>query len=217
MNFSKVDSNLPSACRIRVPLITNTRDLLGDLKDLENWSDLSGARKTWGIVPFSTPTGTIGKADPQMARLLLERRPELKSYFESFPGEIKHAVFSFIEPRNSIPPHRDTYTSSGEERPKFLLFNTTLRFHIPLITNERAFFYVSDHFYRMEEGELWMVNNHEIHSAFNYHSSEGRYHLIFDVAPDSRTMMLLDGADTNCGFQDERLREWLEAKYPNAL
>lgn len=206
MKINKIQNPIPAASKlIKAPPI-DTVGLLGNLEDLSQWSDLNSVRKTWALIPF----GESGQADPVRSRKLLDNRPIVKQFFTDFPGEVKHAVYSYIAPNGIIGLHRDTYNEHGKKRPKFEIFNTALRFHIPLITNDQSHYYSEGLFYQMKQGELWMINNHLVHGAVNNYSDKGRYHLIFDVMPNEDTMAILSNASYNLGIQDEVLFQRFE-------
>ena len=206
MIINKVKNPISTASKlVKIPQF-DTTDLLGDLNDLTQWSDLNGARKTWALIPF----GTSGHADPTRSQVLLDKRPKLVQFFKDFPGDVKHAVFSYLPPNGIIGLHRDTYNEIGQKRPKFEIFNTALRFHIPLITNNQAFYYSENCFYQMKQGELWMINNHLIHGAINNDKENGRYHLIFDVLPNNDTKGLLVDLLENLGHENESLLQKFE-------
>lgn len=209
MKLNKETSDIPGASKIDFDFNFKTEELLGDLLDLEGWSDLKGPRKTWALIPF----GNTGFANPARSKALLSKRPQLSVFFDQFPGNVKHAVYSMIGPNDSIAPHQDTYKPTGEKRPKFEIFNTTYRFHIPLITNPQSFFYQNGYFYSMKKGELWMVNNHKIHGAINNHKAAERYHLIFDVEPNEQTMALLENSDSSLGLKKPKLEKVLHSRY----
>ena len=199
--LNKIESDIPSAIKILDIERFDTQDLLGNLEDLKGWCDLNGNRKTWALINV----GTTGKADPVRSAKLLNSRPFVKALFNRFPGHVKHATYSYLPPQKIVHLHRDTFNRYGHPRPKFNIFNTTYRFHIPLLTNDQSFFYSRNKFYHMKLGELWMVNNHRIHGAINNHTTKDRYHLIFDVEPNEDTMKLLSHFDKSLGFTNNVL------------
>lgn len=72
-----------------------------------------------------------------------------------------------LKPKSTLSYHRD---------PKDLL-----RFHIPLITTENAFFIVEDVIYRMQDpGCLYAINTMKRHTAVNTANTE-RLHMVFDT------------------------------------
>jgi hypothetical protein len=204
--LDKITANLPCASKVIYDLKYSCEELLGDVDDLREWSDLDGVRKTWALIPY----GTAGIVDPVRSKKLLDKRPLLKAFFSEFPGQILHAVYSYLAADSCIPCHRDTFKNNGEKRPKFTVFNSAYRFHIPLISNDQAFYYSKGLFYQMAAGQLWMINNHEIHGVINNHTSKGRYHLIFDVLADHSTLELLKAADTTLGVENKPFQQRLD-------
>jgi hypothetical protein len=203
MKLDKINSNQARASKIAAPLEINPEELLGNIEDLDEWSDLSGDRKTWALIPF----GRTGFAEPERSKELYNKRPKLKSFFKQFPGNVIHAVYSYLAPGKIIEIHQDTFKSNGDKRPKFPIFNSTFRFHIPLITNDLAYYYSERYFYRMQKGELWTINNHLPHGVINNDRVIGRYHLIFDVEPNEETYELYKQSNSSLGFMDGDLQK----------
>ncbi len=60
------------------------------------------------------------------------------------------------------------------------------RVHIPIISNEECFFSVGKTSLNMRSGEMWEINNRQIHAVEN-NGSEARVHMILDyVQPGER-------------------------------
>jgi hypothetical protein len=65
------------------------------------------------------------------------------------------------------------------------------RVHIPLATNEHAFFSEGNTVFRMEEGEVWFLDASQIHSVAAL-ADEPRIHLIFDFVGTAGDRPLLN-------------------------
>lgn len=60
------------------------------------------------------------------------------------------------------------------------------RVHLPIITNESVEFHVGNEVRNLKEGELWEINNRQMHSVVNNGTSD-RVHIIIDwVIPGER-------------------------------
>ena len=180
MTFNKENSNLPAAVRVNLKSSIEPEDIIGDLSEVNSaLDDKSTLDNIFSFIPYNAPPG------PELykARERLQKRPILQQYLQDFPGEIEHAVIRRVQKNSQLASHQDTYTLDGKKRPKFDVFNSTLRFHIPLITNEQAFYVSEEKCYHMKKRELWMVNNHLVHGVINDSPSIDRYHLVFDIKP----------------------------------
>ena len=89
-------------------------------------------------------------------------------------GEFFNLFFNLVKPKTSIKPHTD-----------ILQFKpATPRVHIPIVTNEDAFFNLEDEEIHMKMNNMYVFDNFKIHSVSNY-SDEKRIHLVIDWKPDS--------------------------------
>jgi len=132
--------------------------------------------------------------------------PEVRNLLSAFPhSKYAKAHIRKIPPNKKLPIHRDGISEQNEKKSQYDLFNSTLRIHIPLRTNKDSYIYCAGKFYSMAEGECWMLNNFQKHTAVNFSETEYRIHLILDVEPNSDTMSLVDQADTDLGFENAEL------------
>lgn len=116
--------------------------------------------------------------------------PTLKSFMEAVPGKIGRMLLARLDSHSCIRLHRDSNNS---------YFDSTLRFHIPLVTNDRVWFFNTGKLYRMGKGELWCLNNSGMHGVVN-DSDEKRIHIIFDVFIDDDIVKLVQSAEDNLGI-----------------
>ena len=84
-------------------------------------------------------------------------------------GKLLRIILTKLKSNKKIPPHIDQ--GKGLEICK--------RIHIPIITNEKVIFGVNGELKNMKEGEMWEINNQQIHSVSN-NSDCDRVHLIVD-------------------------------------
>lgn len=193
MEFVKLESDIPSCCRLAlVPPDLDAEAHIAQLPNQTDNADLANPRRHKWIL-FS-PKHEVSP--------VYERWPELQRFIDDFPGKCLFAQVSMMEPGARLGIHRDGYAPDGELMKNFKLFNSTLRFHIPLRTSANVHIYSDGQLYHMAEGELWMLNNMKTHSVVNDDPEIQRYHLIFDVRPNEDTMALIEAADPDLGVGD---------------
>lgn len=100
------------------------------------------------------------------------------TYTEQVINEIKNMSFAqvgrvrflMLSPKTCYSMHKDP---------------DWYRLHIPLKTNEKAFFIVDEKYFTMpEEGSLYVIHPQEFHLAANSSLTESRLHLVFDTAEE---------------------------------
>ena len=141
------------------------------------------------------------KATPETFRTNIEGSPSdhihsvptLKSFMEAVPGKIGRMLLARLDSHSCIRLHADNNP----------YFDETLRFHIPLVTNDRVWFFNTGKLYRMEKGEMWCINNLGRHGVVN-DSDEKRIHVIFDVFIDDEIAELVQSAEDNLGIDIDR-------------
>jgi Aspartyl/Asparaginyl beta-hydroxylase len=79
-------------------------------------------------------------------------------------------VFYYLSPGAVIHPHRDLTGASS---------NARIRFHVPVITNDKVFFEVSKKRVLMSPGEIWCLDTSYLHSVAN-RSDETRVHIVIE-------------------------------------
>lgn len=103
-----------------------------------------------------------------------ERYPKLAAFIDAFP----HCTFMKIAalgPQSNLFPH-DSQIIMNSSKGRALL----VRFHLPIITSERAEMLMNNNYYRFEAGSIFFFNHGSIHSAYN-HGNEYRYHLTWEM------------------------------------
>lgn len=106
----------------------------------------------------------------------------LESIFKHMIGEgkISTALLINLPKHKSILPHID----SGDEH-----FFKTNRLHIPIQTNEKCLFTVSDETIHMQKGHVWEINNSaKTHSVVNNGDSD-RIHLLIDYQQTNKKLI----------------------------
>lgn len=95
-------------------------------------------------------------------------------------GKISTALLINLPKHKSILPHID----SGDEH-----FFKTDRLHIPIQTNEKCLFTVSDETIHMQKGHVWEINNStKTHSVVNNGDSD-RIHLLIDYQQTNKKLI----------------------------
>lgn len=84
-------------------------------------------------------------------------------------GVYTRVMLAKLSPKSFISPHTDGDKTGSIPH----------KIHIPLQTNEGAFFYVDGIKYHLKAGEAYEVNNAAVHSAANGGNTD-RIHLIFE-------------------------------------
>lgn len=100
-----------------------------------------------------------------------EQYPFVKRIYD-FLGAEKNGicVFYYLSPGAVLHPHRDLTGAST---------NARLRFHVPLITNDQVYFYVSKERIVMNPGELWALDTSFLHAVEN-RSDVTRVHIVIE-------------------------------------
>lgn len=161
---------------LRFPITFNKERLRKDLELVlrEGWYE---HKTSWTVVNLRMPYGTKkayeGIADSSTCEdvEVLKRCPEFQAAIRFFKCPVYRARLSRLAAKSFITPHVDWF---GEEK---------IRFHIPIITDEKVYFLINNQRLKMNEGELWYVDISYLHSVLNQ-SSIDRVHLIIiiDVA-----------------------------------
>jgi len=105
-----------------------------------------------------------------------EASAELQAIYKNLEarvgGIVVHSEIVSMNPKSRIRVHKDR----GD------MLYLARRFHIPLKTNEQAFFTVEGEKFHLSEGKLYELNNVKYHGVRN-DSNESRIHLIIDLLP----------------------------------
>mgnify|MGYP000073411103 CR=1 FL=1 len=123
---------------------------------------------------FEDMSHTAPTYGPLYAHLASALAPILAALERVFgpDGTFVRILLARLDAQAEIKPHVDKGYS---------LMNCN-RVHIPLKTHERVRFHVGGDVLHMREGEIWEINNGNVHAVENP-STEARIHLIIDWAP----------------------------------
>lgn len=118
-----------------------------------------------------TPYIVEQKSNDEVLLAMVE--PIVKSLEELHNGKRGQVLFIKLPGKNNIPKHHD----DGD----YLM--SARRHHVPIITNKKTIFGVSNETVNMQEGECWEINNSKMHYVTN-DSTVDRIHLLIDIMPN---------------------------------
>ena len=87
---------------------------------------------------------------------------------------------------------------------------------MPVITHPQAWMYCAGRSYRMLPGEIWALNNSNMHAVWNVSSELPRTHLICDFLPSPELLALLANAERELGVVDMNVQNRLFGVLPAA-
>ena len=96
-------------------------------------------------------------------------------------SSIKMSVIYYLDPGAKIHPHRDITGAA---------LNNRIRFHIPIVTNEKIRFLVDKKIVKMQPGSLWCLDTSYLHSVENL-SEVSRSHIVLECEMNSEIKALL--------------------------
>jgi hypothetical protein len=90
-------------------------------------------------------------------------------------------------------------------------FSKALRVHVPVTTSEQAWMYSSGLSYRMKPGEVWVLNNSDLHGVWNASADQARIHVICDFVPTPALLELMARGERNLGTDEPAVRARMAA------
>ena len=128
-----------------------------------------------------------------------DKYPNLATFIEAFP-HCTYMKIAALGPQSHLYPH-DSQLIFNSSKGRALL----VRFHLPIITNERAEMLLDNNYYRFEAGSIFFFNHGCIHSAYNY-GKEYRYHLTWEMLLTKETFeIIFPSADNASPFFLEKV------------
>jgi hypothetical protein len=85
-------------------------------------------------------------------------------------------------------------------------FSKALRVHVPVTTSEQVWMYSAGLSYRMQPGEVWVLNNSDRHGVWNASTDTARVHLICDFEPTAELLALMARGERNLGTDEPAVR-----------
>jgi len=153
-----------------------------ELFPLEDFHKMNGYGDLWGHVQVIRPDGKGGEfRDPR-----LEKASALQKIMDRFPARTLDMSIAKLGPGAKLPNHRDI--SGGVPM-------GVARFHVPVITDPKVEFFVSDNSVRMAPGETWNLDTTYVHRVENNTEDVWRLHVIIDVELNDAVRKMLPKED----------------------
>ena len=132
-----------------------------------NWS-VASLRSIGGRTKqiYPDPHSTEDFADTE----ILARCEYVQKVLETIECEKESVRFMLLGAGAKIREHRDYFIG---------IEDGSIRFHIPVITNESVEFYLDNHLIEMQTGELWYLDFYQKHRVENNGAAD-RIHLVID-------------------------------------
>lgn len=108
---------------------------------------------------------------------------------EAIPAPPQRCVLARLAGGTSIAPHVDLAP----------YFSKTLRLHWPVLTHDKAWMVAQGLVYQMRAGEVWALNNSDVHAVWNADPLRPRTHLICDFLATPALLDLLMAGERDCG------------------
>jgi len=202
-----IDKNqLISSCK-RLPLTIDTEKLTHEVYAIptELWNETrSQIHRDVNAIFFKGYPPVQRKPDDE--REILAELPYLKEIINHIiPGKTPRKCTAVKLKQNGyVRMHRDGWVDDKENDDLYFYdyFNSTIRIHIPIVTNKEATFFCNGSFFHMAEGEVWAVNNTNDHAVINNHSTMERTHIIVDIEPDEELIQLVNNTPVANGWKD---------------
>lgn len=116
-----------------------------------------------------------------------DQYPNIANFIEKFPAKFVVNISGLI-PRTQLLPHNDLMGRYWKEKPSMVI-----RFHLPLIIDENAYFWFHGKSYFLEPGWVYLFNGATVHSAINK-SNKSRYNIIIDCLASTLLDPLFENA-----------------------
>lgn len=112
---------------------------------------------------------------------VLALMPTVRRWLAGFDGLVQRAILSRMEPGCTVRWHRDPQESADR---------STIRLHLPVVTNPQCIMEIGHEQVRLSPGLLWYSDFTFPHRVFN-RSAETRTHVMIDLAVGERTLALM--------------------------
>lgn len=137
---------------------------------------------------------------PVEDRPALAQLPAARAFlYEALGAPPLRALLARLPPEAVIAPHRDM--------PPY--FGKTLRIHVPIVTHAQAWMFCAGRSYRMRAGEVWALNNSNVHGVWNASATGARTHLIADFVPTPPLLALLADGERELGERNAAVEQRL--------
>lgn len=127
---------------------------------------------------------------PVEDRLPLNSLPYVRHIITTqIPAEPLRCLLARLPGGATVPMHVD----------RAPYFHKTLRVHVPVQTHDRAWMLANNLSYRMQIGEVWVLNNSTPHAVWNADPELARTHLICDFLPSTELLSLIARGERGLG------------------
>ena len=177
---------------VRLPLRVDAERLAQEVADLP--ADSWGSRG--GRVGVHLPAEAIflrgfapAEGDkPIVDRPALSLLPYARTIIETLiPAPALRCLLAKLPAGGRIAPHIDNAP----------YFSKSLRVHVPVTTHENSWMLCADRAFRMQVGEVWVINNSAVHGVWNADAHRSRIHMICDFTPTGELLALIARGDRN--------------------
>ncbi|MBS7456657.1 aspartyl/asparaginyl beta-hydroxylase domain-containing protein [Coralloluteibacterium stylophorae] len=136
-------------------------------------------------------------------RPALEHTPYIRHLIkEVVPARAQRCLLAKLHAGARIPLHMDRGN----------YFRATIRVHFPVQTDPSVIMYARGHAYTMRPGEVWALNNSNLHAVLN-DWDQPRTHLICDFLPDPALLDLLGRGERDLGRTAHELDDRVRAPH----
>jgi len=126
-----------------------------------------------------------------------DKFPYLANFLNSWPDKL-NVRLNLLSPRSGLNQHEEqiqqTWGASNTLR---------IRFHLPIITNEKCLVFLDGEWFHFEEGKIYFFNNGCVHAAQN-NSEIKRLHLVWDCLLTKEILKKLEnGINISSKYSEE--------------
>lgn len=131
--------------------------------------------------------------------------------YDTLPGTPRKCLIAKLHPMGVIKLHPDGIpVRTPEQENSYDYFKSTIRIHIPVLTNQQVHFFVGDRFYHFDAGQVWAINNLSYHGVINQDPNAIRIHIIVDVIPNETQQEFLRQLPQPEGWKDNEMLRQLQ-------
>ena len=188
-NFRKIGSHDISGLKEKILRLTD-----------EEWDEESWRQKQYDVHKFTHTISLIFDRD------FRHTKPTIHSRYELFRKNIEPIIIKINSYYNQMLKYKRLKNKHGDgyvirinlvkldgagsdidaHVDNLFTLSHSHRIHIPIITNDKVKFSISDEIKNLKVGEIWEINNREMHSVVN-DGDNYRVHMIIDwVIPGER-------------------------------
>lgn len=147
----------------------------------------------------------IEKVPEDDDQAILSSLPFIREFiYTRLPGTPRKCLVAKLRPNGVIKLHEDgTRVRDDESALVYDYFKSTIRIHIPIVSNDKVYFFINNQFYTMPVGQVWAINNLCAHGVINNDPEMIRIHIIVDVIPNTEQQQQLQNFNEPAGWLNE--------------